>query len=421
MFCPFCSRVFEGTGSKYCPYCGQDISEYTTVAEKGRSLINGLRKRFYDNDPQKAKVIITTGLIAVLVLIVALVAVTVYDGDSDNQTSLPRGYVPISDNEFIQLGGDYLTGELSAYMNDAKQFIIYLDAEIAEKNEKYVWVLRDEQYNDYQIITKHESELIWLEPEIGNYNVLVYCYEHEDSETYSECYTGSMLYIGDLDKMYVWDFHGKTVRINTHASAEEIAHYKTESILPVSVRHGIDKDRITDLVVTSGAVHSLENALSRCYELYFGDAEGYGYAEFILSFIRENVEYDFDIVNYSHSDYWSYPLETLHMGCGDQEDLAILYASLLKAAGYDVGLMFVPNNVIVGIDITVPSDVVCPENSHSVMIRHDGRTYAMANTSPESDDPIGFLDDRYGISIDGKTFTFYGDVVEGDYGFHACK
>jgi len=47
-------------------------------------------------------------------------------------------------------------------------------------------------------------------------------------------------------------------------------------------------------------------------------------------------------------DYWRYPVETL-VGNGDCEDKAVLFASIMKAAGYDVALILFEDHAMAGV------------------------------------------------------------------------
>ena len=73
-------------------------------------------------------------------------------------------------------------------------------------------------------------------------------------------------------------------------------------------------------------------------------------------------------LNYAHDPVnpWSpqaidqvfYPRETLAKGQGDCDDLAVLYASMLEAAGIPSILIVTPGHVLVGVDTTFVADIV---------------------------------------------------------------
>jgi len=63
-------------------------------------------------------------------------------------------------------------------------------------------------------------------------------------------------------------------------------------------------------------------------------------ANFILKFVQ-SIPYEYDDVGKGVSEYWKLPAETLWEGKGDCEDHAFLYASLLKALGYNVVLHYI--------------------------------------------------------------------------------
>ena len=53
-------------------------------------------------------------------------------------------------------------------------------------------------------------------------------------------------------------------------------------------------------------------------------------------------------------DYVKYPVETLASGAGDCDDLAVLYATLLEAAGVEAALLLTPGHVLVAANTGVP-------------------------------------------------------------------
>lgn len=66
-------------------------------------------------------------------------------------------------------------------------------------------------------------------------------------------------------------------------------------------------------------------------------------ANLILSFVQAGFPYTPDI-----GEYWRYPVETL-VDNGDCEDKSILFASIMKAAGYDVALIIFEDHAMAGV------------------------------------------------------------------------
>lgn len=80
------------------------------------------------------------------------------------------------------------------------------------------------------------------------------------------------------------------------------------------------------------------------------DAEYLGssldYANAVLDIVQQ-MRYEYDVDVY----YTKYPIETLAEGSGDCEDKSILYASIMKATGYEVCLLDYPGHVMVGLHV----------------------------------------------------------------------
>lgn len=83
-------------------------------------------------------------------------------------------------------------------------------------------------------------------------------------------------------------------------------------------------------------------------------------------------------------EYWKYPLETITDRGGDCEDSAILLASMLKEAGFDVALIIFEDHVGVGID----------GNFSGSCFKLGGKKYFYVE-STNKDIPIGELESKY--------------------------
>lgn len=117
-----------------------------------------------------------------------------------------------------------------------------------------------------------------------------------------------------------------------------------------------------------------------------------GYNEFqqlelMVSFVQglnymEDVSQDGDV-----NEYPKYPVETLYEGGGDCEDTAILLASLLRAKGYGVALIKLPDHMAVGIKGSVDSGA----GSYYEL---DSERYYYIETTSENH-PIGEIPEEY--------------------------
>lgn len=62
--------------------------------------------------------------------------------------------------------------------------------------------------------------------------------------------------------------------------------------------------------------------------------------DFVLKFVQ-SIPYENDDVRYGSNDYWKYPAEILWENCGDCEDKAFLFITLIRIMGYDAIPLFV--------------------------------------------------------------------------------
>ena len=75
-------------------------------------------------------------------------------------------------------------------------------------------------------------------------------------------------------------------------------------------------------------------------------------AEYVLRFVQQTVNYQTDSDYIDMDEYWKYPSETFIERRGDCEDTSILYASIMKAMGYDVALLVLPGHMAVGLNVS---------------------------------------------------------------------
>ncbi len=124
-------------------------------------------------------------------------------------------------------------------------------------------------------------------------------------------------------------------------------------------------------MITSGdpLIVNLSNELKSLAN-YSGDEERL--ANFILAFVH-SLSYSPDRDHYAR-----YPIETLVEGGGDCEDTSILYASLLRAVGFDVTLIYPPDHAMVGVRLT-EKPILCRSNCKDFYV--DSKYYYPAETA----------------------------------------
>lgn len=69
---------------------------------------------------------------------------------------------------------------------------------------------------------------------------------------------------------------------------------------------------------------------------------------------RGDFEHCIHYVSDGVDDFSKYPIETLCEGCGDCEDKAILFASMVRSVGFDVRICIVPGHAFVAVKLDSP-------------------------------------------------------------------
>ena len=162
-----------------------------------------------------------------------------------------------------------------------------------------------------------------------------------------------------------WSYKGWKInwelRIPTYAYLGYM-EITTKERLEIGVANMVTHD---DLIIASLASSLVKDAK----KLGFGE---YDTANYILAFVQ-SLRYHRDDEITPYKDYWKFPLETLAEGWGDCEDSSILYAALMKAAGYDVVLLYFPDHMAVGVALS--------KTIAGSYIIHNGKRYYYAETT----------------------------------------
>jgi len=146
---------------------------------------------------------------------------------------------------------------------------------------------------------------------------------------------------------YTWTYNGNVYALNFELNDEEYAYYVDYEIARyMAVINDRDNLRtfITHddsvVVYVAGCLDNLskQGGLSKAEE-----------ASMVLTFVQ-TMPYSADYDTHLMSDYWSFPVETLHDGTGDCEDKSILYSSLLMALEFDTVLLIYDSHIAVGVN-----------------------------------------------------------------------
>ncbi len=156
---------------------------------------------------------------------------------------------------------------------------------------------------------------------------------------------------------FAWQFRGREQRLRVRLPMWLYTYYLSRPRSPdhrVYVADPLDHHLIGDIASKIDA-YARRNRLTNSERI-----------EFTTSFVHR-LEYVPDNVSTPHDDYPRYPVETLVHRGGDCEDASILLAALLRALGYEVGLLLLPGHLQVGV-VRNPS---CP----GVYYEHAGCRY----------------------------------------------
>ncbi|MBR6910568.1 MAG: hypothetical protein IKN41_01755, partial [Candidatus Methanomethylophilaceae archaeon] len=165
---------------------------------------------------------------------------------------------------------------------------------------------------------------------------------------------------------------------------------------------------MTDYVIDGQSITDLDNKLKSLYNKNYRYSEA-GYADFVLSFVQSCIYDVYDSYNYHVSDFWAYPAETILSGCGDDEDRAILFCSIMKDAGMNVGIITFPESTIAAVEVDLSDSYI---GTYAKTIRELYNRYTVADTDSELG--LGELRSYYDVSEDG-TLYYNGTEIHGKY------
>jgi len=414
-FCPFCGKEFSGDHDN-CPFCGQNLKPYKDdlgpVLDKIQTATN--------IDMKSLKVRVTMSIVIfILVFAGALVIFDYYEKNKPVPEPEPEPVVPeglvveLRTDGYLDLMDDFVTKDLVVlplYDPDLR-----LNISLSEKYRdngytKIMWSVQTDYYNDdnpmnpfYVKVTKESTDLsdmysvTWDNLRVGRFAVTASCYL-EDGEV--DIIKGWGNYHGSFSKTYKWNFGDRDFSIDYNMSTDLV-----NECLLADLRDRVDKQSISsmrDYVSDGMYISELGSKLRSAYDKSFSYSD-VNFADFVLSFVQTCFPDVYDSYNYRVSDYWAYPAETILWGCGDDEDRAILYCSILKDAGMDVGLLLYPDTTITAVRLDTS---LSPIHDYAKTVRGLYTTYTIADTS--SDLGIGRIRDHHDVSEDGRSIIYNG-------------
>ena len=414
-FCPFCGSEFEG-GRDECPNCGQDIRQYNDdlgpVLDKIQTVTN--------IDMKSTKVRVTMSVIIFVVVFAGVLVILENidlhgNSDADDEPPIEGLVLDIKTNGYMDLTGDFAKGYIKVlplYEPDLRlQFS--LKPGLEDMYTKIMWVVETEKYNEnnaknpfYTKVTKEVSgsssiyKVIWENVDVGRFIVTADCYKEDG--TY-DVFEGFATYYGVMDRTYSWTYNGSVNTIKYTMSSDEVrACYAYDLTERIDLQ---TRGSMADLVVDSQAIENLHLKLKEAYTKNYRYTYD-GYADYVLSFVQQCFPFEYDSFNYRVSDYWAYPTETLLWGCGDDEDRAILYCSIMKVAmkdsGRDVALLRLPDSTVAALQLDMSSSFI----KDPKMVKGTYHKFTVADTS--SNLGLGEIRSIYDIADTGTSLTFSG-------------
>lgn len=416
IFCPFCGRAFSGN-YKDCPFCGQDIRQY----KDDLGPVLGKIQTATNIDMKSTKVRVTMAAVMfVLVFVGALVVFDYYEATraEDPAPPVPEGIiVDLGGNEYLDLMGDFVTQKLS--LTPRTESDLTLDISISEDHRgdftKVIWMVRTDTYNSnpqtpfFLKVTKEASDgvdvctVTWNDVTMGAFEVIAECFT-EDGE--STVFTGNGVHYGKLATSYAWTYGETAYTFDYEMSSADV-----RECLDVDLKERLKAQSVSsmeDYINDGAAVSDIESKLrSLFYKVRYTES---GYAEFVLSFVQSCFPLEYDSYNYRTEDYWAYPTETLLNGCGDDEDRAILFCSIMRAAGFGTGIVHLPGTVMAAVSVDLSDSFI---QTYAKTQTSGGKQYTVADTG--SDLGLGLMRERYDVDNRGR-LTYDGDVLGREYG-----
>lgn len=395
-----------------CPNCGAEVGESPFCTNCGADLTGPVRSRRrllrnVDRGVRHGGAAVITFVAVLSVLVVILSAIPASAPGPASPPWTPSDDALVTDDGFIELSGGFEDGTFSATLErnpttGAEYVEIVLESGLAEGCTSFLWDMREESTATSYMVTKETPVLDWIDLEFGTWEVTVYC----ESESGERVYTGTLTYRGDVDRQYTWTYRGATMTVTFRMSLEDYI-----------LQSGPDQARTVDSLeaasrfVDAGAVKSLEALIWDGYSSVFGGSRDADYAGCLIAMVSSCIECRSDLVTYGESVRWCRPGETLYTGYGDSGDMAVLAASLLKAAGFDTAVVRLPGTWAVGVVADTQEDRA---GYSALTIPLDGRDYAICDVVSFAG--VGQMPDVYGY--DGS-ILYCGVPVSGGYGVRA--
>ncbi len=146
---------------------------------------------------------------------------------------------------------------------------------------------------------------------------------------------------GEVKKTFTWKFEGETYSAVWTTDYQYYDNYQNSSVNRAPVTYSA---RMQFINYTSDTVGAFADYLKEHSE-GMTDVQR---ANYVLSFVQQCIDYQYDSDFCGKTEYWKYPYETLYDGRGDCEDTTILYCAIMKSMGYDSAMLLYVGEEYVG-------------------------------------------------------------------------
>ena len=203
--------------------------------------------------------------------------------------------------------------------------------------DSMIWIITDWRTGEFvKSFTKVTSIDMTIHP--GKYDIRIVGTKTNGKEIDD---TRHEVVNGEVKKLFTWEYDG------TPYSAVWTTNYSTYN--------SYQNSSVNRSPLTTSARMEFINYTSNTVKVFadYLNDQSVGMtklerAQFVLCFVQQCIEYQYDSDYCGRSDYWKYPYETLYDGRGDCEDSTILYCALMKSMGYDAAMLMYVGEEYVG-------------------------------------------------------------------------
>ena len=228
-------------------------------------------------------------------------------------------------------------------------------------------------------------------------------------ESYPYTFTVSV----QIYRAYEWKFDGGKFSFDISFDYSEYYEQAHKAPYHRSIGEGIgyihSYTETKNFVIVSTTIENIESYLEDLYTKAYGSCStNQNFANFILSFVQINFEYQLDSVQYLSEEYYAYPMETIYSGKGDCEDTSFLVDAIYKKAGYKTAVVILPGHAMAAVAL---SSYDAPSLSNGEIFKRpvDGDMYYACETTVNGYQPVGASAGTYGDHYYSEWISDYSE------------